>query len=455
MAATSARCWNGASTVRRTDLQLLVYALCALMISLAPAASAQTTDGYHTIQIFPVVVDSASFSQRFTFQVPNGSPATTVSPKYFPGAGTTQASALVCPDFAIPAGGKRVFTSLRAICPDIVGASAFGYLYTSEASSENLPYAGFSRVSNMAGAGFSVEAFPAHTFTSADVVVSGARRLAATASEPAYQTNCFVGGVNDVTPLASPVPTYVIVAVLDSSMVQVSSTAVAVYPGQLTRMLDIFAAVGLGPGNYEDATIRFQPVIRGAGIMAFCTVQDNTSFGADFRIAKQERGMVFPGVAKLASHDDSVTRDSNAYFDLNMSGELERTFELADNAISANTHLYYFRHPDRIQCEVLDPATGQRMQPDGYLEMRLIADDGVTVLAGGNDITGFGEIYLGDKSDRNAGSNSRYTVEVEYRQPWVSICPNCGGMQYLLHCQSGSGHTLGEIVRYRQPIDRF
>ncbi len=52
---------------------------------------AQSIDGYHTIQVFPVVVDSTTFTQRFTFRNPNGV-AVTIAPSYWLGTGTAQAS---------------------------------------------------------------------------------------------------------------------------------------------------------------------------------------------------------------------------------------------------------------------------------------------------------------------------------------------------------------------------
>ena len=153
------------------------------------SALAQTTDGYHSIQIFPVVVDTASFAQRFNFRNPN-SAIVTVTPRYYGATGTSQGTAgvLVCPTFNIDPGKTATFTSLRTLCPALLSGSQFGFLYTSELSTANLPYAGFSRVANPQGNGFTVEAFPAHTFTSADSVINGLRRLAAGPSNPAFQT---------------------------------------------------------------------------------------------------------------------------------------------------------------------------------------------------------------------------------------------------------------------------
>ena len=184
-----------------------IHRLClagsiVLGLGLSDGALAQSTDGYHSIQIFPVVVDTASFTQRFNFRNPNDA-SVTITPKYYPASGTT-AAITTCPDIVIAAGKTATFTSLRQVCPSLAAGSQFGFLYTSELSPSSLPYAGFSRVANPQGNGFTVEAFPAHTFTSADSVINGLRRKAAGPSNPAFQTNCFMGNLNEVT--ASPSP---------------------------------------------------------------------------------------------------------------------------------------------------------------------------------------------------------------------------------------------------------
>ena len=82
--------------------------------------------------------------------------------------------------------------------------------------------------------------------------------------------------------------------------------------------------------------------------------------------------------------------------------------------------------------------------------MRMVASDGVTVLTGGDNSTGFGEIYLGDKRSRNNGANTRYTIEVE-----ANGSADATVKPYRLHCKSGSGHTSGDMVRYQDASDRF
>ena len=425
--------------------------LCATAALGTGTAMAQTTDAYHTIQVFPVVVDTASFKQRFTFRNPNLATAV-ISVTYYPAVGTSQGVALNCGSFTVAGAADRTFTGLRNMCATLAAGAQFGYLYTYETSAANLPYAGFSRVANPQGNGFSVEAFSASQFTSADTVVTGIRRQVATASNPTYQTNCFVANLNDVSPPATPVTTSTYVSVYNSAGVQVGATTMFdMVPGQMNRLSDVFSVVGAPAGDYLDARARFEESgIGEPGLFAFCTVQDNTSFGADFRIAKQE----FSGGGSnigVGPQDDYNVRNARPAYDMNMSGGVTRPFEIGSGDVNhANTHVVYFHHPDFVQCEVIDPTTGVRALAAYGLEMRMIGQDGSTVIAGGNESYGFGQVYLGDKADRNEGANTRYTIEVE-----STAVNHTSTRPYYLHCQSGSGHTLGDIVRYKEAIDRF
>jgi hypothetical protein len=407
-------------------------------------ALAQTTDGFHAIQVFPLVVDSGSFTQRFTFKNPDAANAAEITLSYFPSSGVP----VSCPNFTIPAGGQKVFTSLRAACPAMVAGNQFGYLYawtapggdTSVNKTGNRLFSGYSRVSNPSGNGFSVEGFPAHTFTSASTVVTGLRRLAAAGGAPTFQTNCFISNLHEVTAAAS-VGSDIAYTVFDSAGVQIGTGAFNLMPGKMVRLLDVFAAAGAPAGDYDDASVVFSEDGPGEpGLMSFCTVQDNTSYGADFRIGKQLQGFgtQYSGIGQ---QDDHVVRDGIAGFDLRVSGETAgRAFSLPAGLLM-NTHVVYFRHPDWVQCEIIDPATNLRATSAYGLEMRL-RDQYLVTLAGGTNAQGFGRIYLGDKTERNNGTNARYSIEVGVTATTTTAKP------YKLHCQSGSGHTLGDIIRF-------
>lgn len=419
----------------------LASGLALLATAGTTPALAQSTDGFHAIQIFPAVVDSGTFTQSFIFKNPNAANPVTVSTIYFPADGTTQAVNMGCSTITIPAGGQKVYSSLRGICPTLAAGNQFGFLYTAITGSSQGLFSGYSRASNSAGLGFSVEAFPAHTFTSADTIVTGLRRRAASAGSPAFQTNCFIGNLHDVTP-ALHVNSTVTYTLFSAEGATLGTGSVQLTPGRLIRMLDVFAAAGAPAGDYDDAYVVFgETGTSEPGLMTFCTVQDNTNFGADFRIGKQFRGYGTQ-YSGIGAQDDHVSRDTIVGYDIKMTGDTTaRAFSIPASA-SANTHVVYFRHPDYVACEIIDPATNVRATAAYGLEIRL-RDQYLTTLAGGPGVQGFSRIYLGDKTDRNNGTNARYTIEVE------SSTVNMTAVRpYKLHCQSGSGHTLGDIVKF-------
>lgn len=428
----------------------------SLLVLAAPFASAQTTDGSHAIQVFPVVVDSASFVERVVIRNPHQFDIK-IKLRYVPGVGTSQAAILECPEINIDARRTVEYVGLRRLCPALAAGTQFGYLYAwTESYDPNrtgLPFSGYSRVDNAQGIGFSVEAFPANTFTSAESVVTGLRRSAASAGAPAYQTNCFIGNLHDMTPRLNPVTTTVSFQLFkgdDSGAIGVGQ--VALVPGKLVRLLDVFDAAGVPPGDHENVWVRFEESGDGEpALMTFCTVQDNSSFGADFRIGKQEQGLSAGSlIPSPFSQDDGLLRDSVVGSDIRLAtgpGTASARNFVIPPGNTGNTHVIYFRHPDWVACEIINPATNAQVAWWNYgLEMRLLASDGVTVLAGGNDVAGFQPIYLGDKGDRDNGANSRYTIEVESGE-----VNTASERPYQLHCRSGSGHGLGELVRTGGP----
>ena len=424
----------------------LRWAGAALLVGVAFAAQdsrAQSTDGYHAIQVFPVVVDTTSFTQRFHFRTTFTFDPAVISVTYYPADGTANSAPVTCNTFSLLE-GARSFASLRTLCPGLAPGSVFGTLVARNAA--GTPFAASSRVNNAAGAGFAVEAFPASDFTTAVTAVTGLRRLAAQAGAPAYQSNCFVGSLAELAPAGSPPLTKVKLSLLDSSGQPLGNKDLDLKPGQLIRLLDVFAAVGLPAGNYDDVVATFGTFDKsGAGLITFCTVQDNSQFGADFRIGKQE-----------ATSPDSLP---GAYDGMAMRLTFHRSEEPVNNEVSGaqlvmgtgasrNVHLFYFRHPDIVSCS-LTGTNGSSAEPDFGLEMRLrvLDSDGWKVLAGGNDSTGFYELYLGDKPRRGEGANTLYQIEVESNgQNETNIRP------YVVFCASGSGHTRGNLIRKGLPV---
>jgi hypothetical protein len=276
--------------------------------------------------------------------------------------------------------------------------------------------------------------------------------MAAGVSNPAFQTNCFFGAMNDYSGPANG-DSNVSVVVRNSAGAQIGATTPLVLsPGKLTRMLDVFSVVGAPAGDYNDARMTVTGTnFNRSGIMSFCTVQDNTSFGADFRIAKQENNQTGEGPSTVAAQSDYVSRSTDDA-DLKTTGG-QRLIQTSNSVLTSSTHVFYFHHPDFVKCALLDGGGAQVTTAYG-LEMRMIGNDGVTVLAGGNNSVGWGFTYLGnDKGDYNSGADGRYTIEVEDNQDSGGPIPSV--RNYSIKCESGSGSTLGEIVRYQESADRF
>jgi hypothetical protein len=147
---------------------------------------AQSNDGYHAIQVLPVVVDTASFTQRFYLH--SGAFGTiTVTPTYYPATGTAEPASSTCPEIKLDWREDVSYSSLLQLCPALAPGSMFGTLVLSSNSSDT--FAVYSRVSNAAGAGFGVEGFPANVFNSGTSIVTGLRRSASTLSAKAIASS--------------------------------------------------------------------------------------------------------------------------------------------------------------------------------------------------------------------------------------------------------------------------
>jgi hypothetical protein len=430
--------------------------LCLLMLvaGLSPAlpASAQSNDGFHTHQIIPVAVDSASFSQRFVFRAYFPALPVPVLVRYYPAEGTSQSEPIDCPTFTLLTGGQEggmVFDSLRDLCPGLPVGSQFGLLYL-RADGVQRPFAAFTRVSNAKGIGFSIEAFPAHVFTEAPAIVDGIRRRAATASSPGLQTNCFLGNLGELTPSARTGTQQVVYSVTRPDKTGYAS-AVDLAPGQFVRLLDVFAAAGAPAGDFDNAAFRYAPSnpTEYAPIVGFCTVQDNSSFGADFRIAKFSQNPItcsFENCGWDYMGDGQMMRMTEARDDAAIPGVGRLPFSIPAGPNHQNSHVFYFRRPDTVGCS-LQVYGGSASGAAYGLEMRLVRQD--QTVAGGDGVTAFSGVYLGDK--RDGGSlDERYVLQVESNgQNEASARP------YGIYCQSGSGHTRGDTILRDRAADDF
>jgi hypothetical protein len=170
----------------------------------------------------------------------------------------------------------------------LVGSNHFGYLVVQDAATEAInAFFVYSRTQNPQAIGFSIEGFPAGSLTGQSQRVKGLKR---SAGPVPYQSNCFVASFEK--------PVDYIIRLRDSgggvigTVPQAPATSLHLEPHQLIRYLDIFAAAGV-VGDISNVSAQINavnptsPGNRDHPLFAsFCTVQDNVSFGADFRIGK-------------------------------------------------------------------------------------------------------------------------------------------------------------------------
>jgi hypothetical protein len=177
----------------------------------------------------------------------------------------------------------------------------------------------------------------------------------------------------------------------------------------MVRVVDVFTAAGAPAGDYSNVRAYFaESTVGEPGFVAFCTVQNNTSFDADFRIAKDtspaDQGRRFSATAR-----DGLTLGTSLV--LGGSGSLDDVFQV------------FWQHPDWARCFI------SATTPTEF-ELR-VKDPAGTVVAGGSGFQDTGEFYLGERSTINGGVNGIWRIEVSGQV--VTTSP------YVLTCTTGNG----------------
>ena len=133
---------------------------------------------------------------------------------------------------------------------------------------------------NPSGIGFSVEGFPLEDFNNQVSHVIGLTRQG---GSPGYWSNCFVGSLDQ------PV-SYALKLFNGASGAQIGNTLTGSLAAfKQFRYLDVFGVNGVNApaGDQFNVRAEFTQTSGGsANLIGFCTVQENTTFGADFRVAK-------------------------------------------------------------------------------------------------------------------------------------------------------------------------
>ena len=250
----------------------------------ATPAVAQTAFASSTTIVFPVVASTATFTTTVTLYNPNGSDVTVGLDYYDASDFDTTKSPLVpghkdCNDVVVPANGSVAFT-LASQCT--LGAGThFGPLVASDNAGVNQIF-GYSRVENNTQTGFSVEGFPSEDLTTDTTNVIGLRGRGSTAPTPVYQSNCFITAQVDAID-------YVMKLFDGATSAQIGTDVTGhLEPFEQIRYLNVFS-VANAPAATDFSNVRAEFTRSSDGeqqMVAFCTVQDNATLGADFRIAK-------------------------------------------------------------------------------------------------------------------------------------------------------------------------
>jgi hypothetical protein len=387
-------------------------ALLLFVLAVVPVAPAfAQIDGAGTQIIIPLVASTPSFASEISLKDESGT-SNTVTMQFVEGSTSASPGVKACTSIALAPFEVKTVT-LASQCP--LGAGGhFGYVLLKSSASSKWFFA-YSRTSNPQGIGFSVEGYPIGHIGGGDPFseVGGIKRKAATATLPAFQSNCFVATLDD--------PVDYEISVDDANGTGTVSGTLA--PFELHRYLDIYEAAGAPAGDHDNTTVTFaktDPSQFPNTLIAFCTVQDNTSFGADFRIAKT-LNEADPGKFRLNCFGVSFSATPGACAG---PGSLQPSAPQVPNATTKIRMITQIHAPDTINCSIVSNSTN--------LEMRLVRDSDGAVVAGGDGATSV-TWNTGKRSSIGAGFHQYYWLEVGAQTATGAPIP------FGIQCTSGNG----------------
>ena len=261
----------------RASILLVAFAGAAW----AATADAQTTAGTSATIVVPVVAQTGSFTSEVILYNPNAG-AITLSVAFFNAQNTMSPGPKTCNALVLPAGRSAAF-AVASQCA-LPAEPSFGLLILTEQTGTQR-FHGYVRTQTPQGVGFSTEGFPIENFNDQLQHATGLKRAAASGVLPAYQTNCFVGSLGDAV-------SYEVRLFDGATGAQLGGTlAGSLQPYQQYRYLDVFAEAGVAAGNHSNVRAQFTNLTGSTKkLIGFCTVQESTTFSADFRIAKSYGG---------------------------------------------------------------------------------------------------------------------------------------------------------------------
>jgi hypothetical protein len=379
--------------------------------------------------VIPVAAKTGSFETEVWVRSPSNSTGPIeIDVLYYDANGLASPGLKNCGFLTIPTPNTNVSFKLGTQCPSLATGSHFGLLVLRDRAAQKInSFGAFSRVQHVTtNQGFSIEGFPEHVFSNRGAGVMGLKRRAAsvppTTAQPGYQSNCFVGSLGEAVDYSMTVRD-------GSDGTQIGNVVTgSLGPYQLVRYLDILGVADPGfVGDKDNIRVSFASTNNPAtAFVAFCTQQDNLSFGADFRIAKtDDEGNITKFQTRCRGTSDPACTVLNSPAAYSLSSGQQHRFSM------------FIHHPDYLRCDIVGPNAGN-------LEIRLLspAPAGQAVgpaVAGGNDA----QFLYYESGPRNTPPNSNgfqtfWTLEVGSRES----SPPVGSAGYGLKCTSGSGIHL-------------
>lgn len=388
-------------------------------------ARAQATAASGSVIVVPLLADTASYTTEVFVRNPNLAPIT-INVKFYEANNSTTPGLRSCNPLVVAANTTTPF-NLSSQCTLTASVSHFGMLVLEDAATPKTDqFFAYSRTQTPGGNGFSVEGFPIGTFSGATSEVVGLKRQAAA---PTYQTNCFVGA------LSEPVSYQLVLRDGTTGALLGAPITGSLGAFEMTRFLDVFLVAGASPGDHSNVRATFSVTSGAPALVGFCTMQESTFFGADFRIAKSQDALN-DGQRRIACIGQDVCGVGNPVSSVQP--------ETISNASQRNVYSAIIEQPDYIQCSLVAAAADL-----SSLQMRLREPGdpfSSAVFAGGANQTSF-SIFTGGRDAIASGVASRWFIDVETVSAATTTPINFG-----ITCTSGNGM---EVPWFRGTAARF
>jgi hypothetical protein len=388
----------------------------------AGAAHAQSTAASGSVLVVPAVAQTVSYTSEVVVRNPNAT-TLTLNVKFYEALTSTNPGLRTCAQLSVATLESKPFT-LGAQCT-LGAGSHHGMLILEDASAQQTnTFFAFSRAQTPGGNGFSVEGFPIGTFSGAAADVIGLKRQAAS---PVYQSNCYVGALGEAVSYQMILRDGTTNAIIGNPVTG------SLNPFEVRRYLDVFSAspngVGAPAGDYSNVRANFTVTNAGTtpALVSFCTVQESTFFGADFRIGKStdarndgQRRVACIGLDNCTDTTPSVNQP-----------------EQLTNVSDKNVYSTILNPPDFVRCDLVGPRAADlqiRLRQWGDPLTSAVFPSSPPYSSGGTGQSFF-YVNTGGRAAVFNGTATRWFIDVAFRTGGNATTP----INYGIACRAGNG----------------